>query len=121
MSDFTVDIESLDAMEKNLNRAEENLRSALKAMDDIGPHSIGPDELDEACAEFRDDWQHGIDEIGECVKKITEALGSAKKQYQELENAITEGFTRMREAIESGEAGQSEPPVAKPANNGGAT
>lgn len=101
MSDFTVDIEGLDALGTNLDRAKENLDSALKAMEDIGPDSIGPDDLDDACAEFRDDWERGIDKIGECVDKITEGLRGARKGYAEIENAFTEGFTEMREAMES--------------------
>ncbi len=119
MPDFTVDIGALDAMEKNLDRAQENLASALEAMEDIGPGSIGPDLLDEACAEFREDWQRGIDEIGKCVEKITGGLGTAKKQYVELETALTEGFAKMQQAVDSGQAGTPEPPVAKPAPSGG--
>ncbi|MDR7301055.1 hypothetical protein [Haloactinomyces albus] len=120
MPDFTVDIGALDAMEKNLNRAEENLGSALKAMEDIGPDSIGPDFLDEACAQFREDWQRGIGEIGDCVDKITTGLGDAKKTYTELETALRDGFTKMHEAVSSGTAGAPEPPTAKPAPTGGA-
>ncbi|RCW45157.1 hypothetical protein DFQ14_103121 [Halopolyspora algeriensis] len=119
MSDFTVDIGGLEAMEKNLDRAKDNLGSALKAMEDIGPDSIGPDSLDEACAQFREDWQRGIGEIGECVDKITTGLGQAKNQYQQLESALQDGFAKMHEAVESGRAGMAEPPVAKPAPAGG--
>jgi hypothetical protein len=57
MPDFTVDIHGLDAMHKNLERAKDNTASALKSMEDIGPDSIGPDDLDDACADFREDWQ----------------------------------------------------------------
>lgn len=107
-------------MEKNLHRAEENLGGALKAMEDIGPASIGPDFLDEACADFREDWQRGIDKIGECVGKITAGLGDAKKTYAELENALREGFAQMHEAVEAGRAGMADPPTMSSAPSGGA-
>lgn len=101
MPDFTVDIDGLDALGKNLERAKENLDGALKAMEDIGPDSIGPDDLDDACAEFRDDWERGLDKVGECVQKITDALKQARKNYAEIENALTDGFTKMRETVET--------------------
>lgn len=119
MSDFTVDIGALDAMETNLHRAEENVGSALKAMEGIGPDSIGPDFLDEACARFREDWQRGIGEIGDCVGKITTGLGAAKKTYAELESALRDGFAQMHEAVASGTAGVPEPSTMKPAPSGG--
>lgn len=64
MSDLTVAIDGWDALGKNLERAKENLDGALEAMEDIGPDSIGPDDLDDACAEFRDDWERGLDKVG---------------------------------------------------------
>lgn len=107
--DFTVDIGALDAMETNLRRAEENLGSALKAMEDIGPDSIGPDFLDEACAQFREDWQRGIGEISKSVDKITTGLGDAKKTYAELETALRDGFAKMHAEVQAATPGASRP------------
>ena len=121
MSDFTVSIEGLTGLNKNLERAKENIDGALKAMEDIGPDSIGPDDLDEACAEFREDWQRGIGKIGEAVDKITEALGRTRDQYAELEEALNEGFTKMTDDIASGKAGMPEPPTMGPAPQGGSS
>lgn len=114
MSDFTVSIDGLTGLTKNLGRAKENIDGALKAMEDIGPDSIGPDDLDEACAEFRDDWQRGISKIGEAVDKITGALGKTRDTYAEIENALDEGFRKMQDAIASGTAGMPEPPTMGP-------
>jgi hypothetical protein len=85
MPDFTVDIGGPDALSKNLNRAKDNIDGALKAMEDIGPDSVAPDDLDDACAEFREDWVRGIKKLGERVGKITGALGTATGKYIEFE------------------------------------
>lgn len=114
MTDFTVDIGGLDALEKNLVRAKDNLGDALKSMEDIGPDSIGPDDLDEACADFREDWERGIKKIGECVGKITEALSAAKGKYAEFENAIEQNLAKMQHSIEVGTPGQPAPPSMGP-------
>jgi hypothetical protein len=119
MSEFTVDIGGLDALGKNLNRAKENIDGALKAMEDIGPDSVGPDELDDACAEFREDWERGIKKLGECVGKITDALGTAKGKYAEFETALQDNLTKMKHAVESGTAGQPVPPSMVSAPTGG--
>jgi hypothetical protein len=85
MPDFTVDIGGPDALSKNLNRAKDNIDGALKAMEDIGPDSVAPDDLDDACAEFREAWVRGIKKLGERVGKITGALGTATGKYIEFE------------------------------------
>ncbi len=108
MSDFTVDIDGLEALGKDMERARDNLDSALKAMEDIGPDSIGPDNLDDACAEFRDDWDRGLNKIRECVEQITEALKNARKSYAEIEDAISGGFTEMRAAMEDATQGSKQ-------------
>ncbi|QWF84219.1 hypothetical protein [Amycolatopsis sp. CA-230715] len=115
MPDFTVDIGGLDVLGKNLNRAKENLDGALKSMEDIGPDSIGPDDLDEACADFREDWERGIRKMGDCVAKITEALGAAKGKYADFENSLRDNLTKMAQKVEAGSAGQPEPPTMGPA------
>ena len=105
MPDFTVDIGGPDALSKNLNRAKDNIDGALKAMEDIGPDSVAPDDLDDACAEFRGDRERGIKKLGERVGKITDALGTATGKYIEFEAALQENLTKMQHAIESGSAG----------------
>ena len=103
-----------------MNCAKDNIDGALKAMEDIGPDSVAPDDLDDACAEFREDWERGIKKLGECVGKITEALGTAKGKYAEFEAALQENLTKMQHAIESGSAGQPAPPSMGPASTAGA-
>ena len=56
MPDFTVDIGGLTELGKNLDRTVENIDGATKRLDDLGPDSIGPEGLDEACGDFRKDW-----------------------------------------------------------------
>lgn len=102
MPDFTVDIDGLDALGKNLDRTNENLDQATKRLADLGPDSIGPDVLDEACAEFRDDWEEGLDKLRDAVEEMKGGLDGAKKTYAEIEEGLREAFTQMESDVASG-------------------
>lgn len=102
MPDFTVDIGGLDALGKNLDRTNENLDHATKRLADLGPDSIGPDMLDEACADFRSDWEEGLDKLREAVEEMKGGLDGAKKVYAEIEEGLRGAFAQMDSDIASG-------------------
>jgi hypothetical protein len=95
VSDFTVDIGGLDALAKNLDRTVENIDGATKRLEDLGPESIGPEDLDEACEDFRSDWEEGLDKIAEAVKNVRGGIDATKQAYADLEAAITQELTKM--------------------------
>jgi hypothetical protein len=101
MPDFTVDIGGLDALGKKLDRTSENIDNATRKLADASPESIGSDELDEACADFRDVWDGGLGEIRDAVSSIKEGLDSAMKSYAELENGIEAELAKMAGDLES--------------------
>jgi hypothetical protein len=95
MPDFTVDVGGLDALGKNLDRTCDNIDSATKRLDDIGPDSIGPADLDDACGDFRSDWDEGLDKIRDAVQQVREGIDKTKQSYGDLENALNQAFTKM--------------------------
>jgi hypothetical protein len=95
MPDFMVDIGGLDALGKNLDRTVENIEEALKKMKDIGPDSIGPDSLDQACADFKSDWEGGLDKIREAVDGISGGVDQAMQGYSDLEDGLEESLSQM--------------------------
>lgn len=103
MYDFTVDIGGLDALGKNLDRTVENIETATKKLADMGPDSIGSDDLDEACADFRSGWEEGLEKLKESVSEIRDGVGQAMHSYAELENGLRESLTKMAQGI--GDAG----------------
>ncbi|WP_116050387.1 hypothetical protein [Amycolatopsis palatopharyngis] len=105
MPDFTVDIGGLDALGKNLDRTSENIDNATRKLADASPGSIGSDELDEACADFREIWDGGLGEIRDAVAAIKEGLDAAIKGYAELENGIEAELAKMATNLESMGAG----------------
>ena len=106
MPDFTVDIGGLDALSKNLDRCADNIDSATKRLDDLGPDSIGPDDLDEACADFRADWAEGLDKLRDAIGKIKGGLDGSRQCYADLENALAEGFAKT--ASKTSQSGATE-------------
>lgn len=60
MSGYFVDPGGMESLGRNLERAVENIDSATKRLQDVGPESIGPDDLDQACSDFREDWGDGL-------------------------------------------------------------
>lgn len=99
MADFTVDIGGLTELGKNLDRTVENIDGATKRLDDLGPDSIGPEELDEACGDFRKDWKEGLDKIREAVEEVRGGIDQTKKAYAELDDALRQGMTQMSDDI----------------------
>lgn len=95
MPDFTVDIDGLDGLSKNLDRTVENIDEALTRMKDIGPDSIGPDSLDQACADFNSDWEGGLGKIREAVDEIKGAVDTATQGYAELEDGLEQSLSSM--------------------------
>lgn len=100
MPDFTVDIGGLDALRKNLERAKENIEGATKKLADLGPDSIGSDDLDEACTDFREDWEEGLEELKEATEQIGEGLDKAIQGYAEVENGIRDSLQQMSAGVE---------------------
>lgn len=107
MADFTVDIGGLDALGKNLDRTTENIEGATKRLADLGPDSIGPDDLDEACEDFRSDWEEGLEKLREAVGEIRDGLEKAKQGYAELENSLKDSLAKMAQAIDSAGVGSA--------------
>lgn len=105
MPDLSVDIGGLDALGKNLDRTIENIDSATKRMEGVGPDSIGPEDLDGACADFRADWKEGLDKLREAVEKIKGALEASKQSYAELDNAIAQDLEKMATGVAAATSG----------------
>lgn len=100
MPDYTVDIGGLDALSKNLDRTVENIDSATKQLKEAGPDKIGPDELDDACSDFRDDWKEGLDKIKDAIDDINEGLDKAQQGYAEMEKEVANGLRKMSQDLD---------------------
>lgn len=112
LSDFSVDIGGLDALGKNLDRTIENIDGATKRMKGGGSGSLGPAELDEACSDFRADWEEGLDKLREAVGKVKDVLDASKQTYAELDNSIASSLQNMSgdvaaETTGNGQAGSA--------------
>ncbi|TWG08342.1 WXG100 family type VII secretion target [Saccharopolyspora dendranthemae] len=103
MPDFTVDVGGLDALSKNLDRTTENIEGATKRIKDLGTGSLGPAELDEACADFRADWEEGLDKLREAVDQVKGALDASRQTYAELDSKIAESLQKMSGGESAGE------------------
>lgn len=105
MPDFTVDIDGLNGLQKNLDRTEENIDNAARKLAEAAPDSIGSDELDEACADFYDSRKEGLGEIDEVVGDIKKGLSKAAEAYAEVEQGINDSLQKMRNSIDDIDVG----------------
>lgn len=105
MPDFTVDIDGLVALGKNLNRTADNLDEASKRLDDLGPDSIGPDDLDEATEDFRSDWEEGLDKLRDATESLKGGVDGACQRYAAIEQALTNAFKQMEADVRDNMSG----------------
>lgn len=92
--DYTVDIDGLAGLDKNLQRTTENIDKATKRLKDEGPDKIGPDDLDSACSDFRSDWETGLDKLKDVIKGVRKNLDACIKEYAEAEEDISKNLAK---------------------------
>ncbi|WP_222844429.1 hypothetical protein [Saccharomonospora sp. CUA-673] len=95
-----MDVGGLEALQKNLTRVKENIDGATKRLDGLRPDSVGSDELDEACGDFRDSWKEGLEKLEEAVEEVDEGLGQAVKGYRDVEEGIRDSLKDMRDGVD---------------------
>lgn len=101
MPDFTVDVDGLNGLQKDLERTGENIDNAARELADASPDTIGSDELDEACADFYDSWKNGLGEINEVVGDVKKGLSHAAQAYAEIDKGIRDALQQMQTTIDN--------------------
>ncbi|MCZ2524854.1 WXG100 family type VII secretion target [Streptomyces sp. HB2AG] len=91
---FKVEVEDLDRLLKQLHSSQDDMRSALNALKEVGPKSTGSEALDNACDEFHDSWDNAITKIADGTGQIEEKLKATKKNYEATEQAIRDALTK---------------------------
>ncbi|GAA1238765.1 hypothetical protein GCM10009676_24190 [Prauserella halophila] len=101
MADFTVDVGGLEALGTDLDRTCENIDTATKKLADAAKDSIGTAELDEACEDFRSEWEEGLSKLREAVDEIRGGLSEAQKAYADVEGDLRASLGKMAQGVES--------------------
>lgn len=91
---FSVDTGELGEFVRTLKKAHESLDDVRKLMNQTTSDRMGTDELDEACNDFQEHWKYGSEQIAEQTKKLAEAVGQTKANYEEVEQALEEAFKK---------------------------
>lgn len=89
---FSVDLDALAELRRQLDGAREQLDGALAALGEAAAPRLGSDDLDRACEEFRQSWAHGLGKLGECVGVVGEGIGAVGATYAQGEAAVASGF-----------------------------
>lgn len=89
---FSVDTGELGQFMRTLKEAHASLDEVRKQMKDTTSGGIGTKELDEACDSFQEHWGYGSEQMTEQAKKLAEAVGRTKANYDEVENALRDAF-----------------------------
>ncbi|MDH6143595.1 hypothetical protein P3T35_005630 [Kitasatospora sp. GP30] len=92
MSDFTVDVNALAQLSKDLQGCADGLDHRLKALHDAGAGGLGFDFLDGSCKHFQGKWEYGLKKVQECVKTLHEGLDQAQQNYVQTEQGLASGL-----------------------------
>jgi hypothetical protein len=93
--DFTVELEALGALGKDLQSCGETLGGALDALKQAGDGGLGRHSLDDACEEVQGDWRHGLSLVKECSEKLAGGVQDSAKAYAQVEDKTAESFTKV--------------------------
>lgn len=104
MPDFTVDIGGLDALVKNIDRSAENIDTVTKRLANLETNEVGPEDLERACSDFRDDWKDGLGEMEDAMDEVREGLEGAKGSYQDIEDTIAENLKKMEDRLDGNDS-----------------
>jgi uncharacterized protein YukE len=88
MSDFSVDVDGLAQLVKDLQGCADDLDHGLKALHEAGAAGLGFDFLDDSCRHFQDKWEYGLKKVRECVKTLHEGLDTAQQNYAQTEQGL---------------------------------
>ncbi|MGA5584556.1 hypothetical protein [Streptomyces sp. WAC00469] len=81
---------ALSRLITDLSECADGMRTAMKALKDIGPKGAGSGELEQACDDFQDKWSHGIKLIADATHGITGKIAEAGKLFQHVDGQIAE-------------------------------
>ncbi|MEU6239558.1 hypothetical protein [Streptomyces sp. NPDC047024] len=82
------EFEALARLVRDLGDCAENMRSAMRQLEDIGPRGAGSTELEDACDDFQDKWGHGIKLIAEATGGVAEKVAQSGRLFQHLEDEV---------------------------------
>ncbi|MFO7192101.1 MULTISPECIES: hypothetical protein [Thermocrispum] len=89
---FSIDLSEVRHLAHTLEHAEERMTRATDRLRDASCSDLGHPRLDRAAEAFQDDWEDGIDEIGDLTGDIVEGLRKAIRVYRELDESIRDTF-----------------------------
>jgi hypothetical protein len=96
MDGYRADTIALNLLVERLTSCTESMDTALNALEEAGPRSLGTKRLDDACEEFHDQWQYGLKLIRDDIGKVVDALRQNVVNYDGTETRIADGLATMR-------------------------
>lgn len=88
-ADYKVEFEALARLVVDLAECADGMRSAMRKMKDIGPKGAGSADLEQACDDFQEKWDHGIGLIADATSGIAEKVAQSGRLFQGLEDEIS--------------------------------
>lgn len=114
---YAVNIAELGTLINTLDDGAQQIRRANKKLADKDQSDLGSEKIATAAGAFDEEWEWGLDKLDDAAKGVVERLRSARKNYQQLEEANRELLNKTEQGLGSGNAGEgsSRPPDTGPA------
>jgi signal transduction histidine kinase len=89
---YKIDTDRLETMQRRLDECDDRMRAAINRLKKVGPQGLGTESLDEACAEFQEQWDNGIGQIAKASEKASRGLKAAIDSYRANEDGTSQAF-----------------------------
>jgi uncharacterized protein YukE len=103
---FAVDLDVLTQFTSSLNRAGEEMRSALSAMSSHADPQIGPSELNGAANHFQSTWQYGLKQLDATIGDTSDGVSKVRAAYAQADESVTAALTSMSGGSDPGVFGE---------------
>jgi hypothetical protein len=99
---YRLDLTGLGRLIDQLALAEDQMKSATRAMLDAHIEDLGTWSLDHETKAFHDRWRYGIGKLADAADEMVDGLNATRKAYTDTEDHVASYFPQGADAVAPG-------------------